>query len=93
VVPTTDSRDDSHIIVLTLNALIKDELDMRFAADSIGNSDLCFLPLFPSDWRLLEEEFGRELVDRRFLVIPPTFDEFMIYQTYENGINRYIPNE
>ena len=78
-VPYVGSREDCFIAVLTLNQLVEATVDMRFCQDSVGNSDLCFLPLLPTHWSDFEAEFGKEMIDRRFRKLPRNFEDFEAY--------------
>ena len=77
--PYTGTRNDCFIALLALNQVVKHDVDMRFCKDSVGNSDLCFLPLPPADWMRLESEFGAETLAGRFLSLPATFEDFEKY--------------
>ncbi|NKI72350.1 hypothetical protein GN109_23265 [Collimonas pratensis] len=72
-------RHDCFIVVLTLAELVKENIDIRFCKYSIGNSDLCFLPLSPAEWLMLEASHGQETINHRFLKLPQSFNEFATY--------------
>lgn len=71
------SRHDCILDVLALNSVAKADIELRICKDSIGNSDLCFLPLTPNEWRDLETTYGEEFVSRRFARLPATLDAFL----------------
>ena len=71
------SRDDSLIDVLALSAVAKPDLELRILKDSIGNSDLWYLPLTPGEWADMEARYGAELVSWRFAPIPATLEAFI----------------
>lgn len=76
LVPFQDERGDNLIGVHTLAKLVERDSDMRFCRDSWHSSDVAFLALSPAQWRLLEDEFGLEAVERRFLKIDADFETF-----------------
>lgn len=71
------SREDCYIILHALAALVRDEMEIRFCIDSAHSSDTAFLPLPPTVWRSLEQEFGEPAVAYRFLAIAEDYDQFM----------------
>jgi hypothetical protein len=71
--------DDSIRAVIALSTLLAGEIELRFCRDSLGNSDLCYLPLTPATWAELAAEFGDAAVDRRFRKLPMRSEEFLHY--------------
>ena len=76
-VPYAGSREDCLIAVLALYAVGRPDIDLRLCKDSVGNSDLWFLPLEPTDWKALETKYSPPLVDGRFERLPNTLSEFI----------------
>lgn len=70
------SRDDCLLDALALNAVASPDIELRLCKDSAGNSDLCYLPLRPDEWKDLEATYGEELVSLRFAPLPSTLDAF-----------------
>ncbi|MFM0478832.1 hypothetical protein PQR29_14630 [Paraburkholderia strydomiana] len=71
------SREDCFIAVLAITRLTNAEIDTRLCKDSLGNSDLCFLPLLHAEWNQLEETYGTALLDQRFAKLPANVDDFL----------------
>lgn len=71
------SRDDCLLDVLALNSVVKPDIELRLCSDSVGNSDLCYLPLTPTQWHDLETHYGAEQVSQRFARLPETLDAFV----------------
>lgn len=70
------SRDDCLLDALALNAVASPDIELRLCKDSAGNSDLCYLPLGPNEWKDLGATYGEGLVSLRFASLPSTLDEF-----------------
>lgn len=71
------SRHDCLLDVLALNSVGKPDIELRLCRDSIGNSDLCYLPLPATEWDNLETRYGKEQVFQRFAPLPETLDAFL----------------
>ena len=74
-VPYNGSREDCFIAVLAINQLIKEYVEIRLCSESTDNSDWCFLPLSHITWKELEQEYGSELINRKFITLPETWNE------------------
>jgi hypothetical protein len=64
-VPLTDSAQDRHITLCSINEVLGPDYEIRFCIDSNGADTLAFLPLSSSDWKDLERRYG-DAVSRRF---------------------------
>lgn len=71
------SRDDCLLDALALNSVAKPDMELRLCKDSVGNSDLWYLPLTPTQWEDLETHYGAEQVSQRFAPLPDTLDAFV----------------
>ncbi|MEX3842339.1 hypothetical protein [Paraburkholderia sp. BR10882] len=71
------SQEDCFIVVVAIAQLANAEIDTRLCRDSLGNSDLCFLPLLHTDWSQLEEANGTAALDQRFAKLPTNIDDFL----------------
>jgi len=71
------TRDDYLIDALALSSVAKPDLELRICKDSIGNSDLWYLPLTPQEWTDLEAQYGADLVSFRFAPLPATLEAFI----------------
>ncbi|MDE1144396.1 hypothetical protein [Paraburkholderia tropica] len=72
------SREDCFIVVVAIAQLANAEIDTRLCRDSLGNSDLCFLPLLRAEWSQLEEAYGTAALDQRFAQLPTNIDAFLV---------------
>jgi hypothetical protein len=77
-VPYRASPEDCFRLVLSLNHLVRSRIGIRLSKESTGNSDWSFLPLPHESWSKLEEEFGKEFVDCRFIQLPDSWEELEI---------------
>jgi hypothetical protein len=77
VVPYRAAREDCFIALIVIAQLAKAEIDMRLCRDSLGSSDLCFLPMLHAEWSQLEETYGTAVLDQRFAKLPTNIDDFL----------------
>src|SRR5215467_1612116 len=87
------SRDDCLIDALALNAVAKPDIELRLCTDSVGNSDLWYLPLTPAEWQDLETQYGVEIVSQRFAPLPETVDAFvqlLARQSWRLGLHQLL---
>ena len=71
------TRDDYLIDTLALSSVAMPDLELRILKDSMGNSDLWYLPLTPEQWADLESRYGADLVSWRFAPLPVTLEAFL----------------
>lgn len=76
-VPLSDSADDRHITLCTLNRVLAPEYEVRFCIDSNGSDTLAFLPLECEQWAELERRYGKAVGQRfyRFSDRPNLFTD------------------
>jgi len=77
------SREDCLLDTLALNSVAKPDIELRLCKDSIGNSDLWYVPLRPTEWKDLERQYGAGVVSQRFIPLPETLDAFVELLTRE----------
>lgn len=71
------AKEDCFIALLAMAQLANADIETRFCTDSIGNSDLCFLPLFHAEWSQLEKTHGTTVLAQRFAKLPADIDDFL----------------
>lgn len=74
-VPLRFERGDNTISVHTLGLLLLPAVELRMCLDTGGNSEYAFMALTPDEWLELENEFGKEGVEYRFLQLGASVDE------------------
>lgn len=72
-----ESREDCFLSVMAITQLTNSDTDTRLCRDSLGNSDLCFLPLLRKEWSELEGMYGTASLDQRFAKLPANVDDFL----------------
>ena len=68
-IPYKGKCADRDTTIITLNEVLCPEFEIRFCADSDGGDTLAFLPLKAQQWIELEQEFGKNNVDKYFIPI------------------------
>ncbi len=66
-VPLTESSDDRHITLLSVNQVLAPDHEIRYVWASHGSDTACLLLLASSEWDMLEAEYGSKRVDVAFL--------------------------
>jgi len=64
-VPLVIGPEDRHITILTLNAILRPEYEIRYCIDSSDSDSAAFLPLSSAVWNELEKRYGNR-VNKRF---------------------------
>lgn len=67
-VPYKNAHADRDTTLITLNALLAPDHEIRFCRDSDGNDTVAFLPLSSAQWQSLEAAFPKE-VEAKFMKI------------------------
>lgn len=60
---------DRDTTIKYLNDFIKPKYEIRWFIESLGNDTLCFVLLKSDEWKMLEEEFGKEKLNHYFTPI------------------------
>ncbi len=77
-VPLTNSCEDRHVTILTINKVISPDYEIRMVWDSHGSDTLAFAVLKCEAWASLEARYGEHEVDRAFFKLtdhPNTFTD------------------
>lgn len=88
-VPHVEGPDDNAISIHTLSQLVKADSELRWCVDSRGNSNHAYLALPPADWLLLEQQFGKRIVDSRFAPLPADLEGF--WDVHDRGYETITP--
>lgn len=75
LVPLLNERGDNTIAVHTLGTLVYPDLELRLSIDTMGNSERAFMPLTPTEWAALEQQFGVNAVALLFGKLGANIDE------------------
>jgi hypothetical protein len=75
-VPLTYSEADRHITLVTLNAVLHPDFEVRYVMASYGSDTLAFVPLPRADWLALEKQYGLAKVRAAFGTIRKSPDLF-----------------
>lgn len=74
-VPFRFERGDNAISAHTLSQVLLPIVEFRLCVDTVGNSENAFIGLTPAEWKTLEKDFGKDMVDNRFSHMGKTVDE------------------
>lgn len=74
-VPLTMSPEDRHITLITLNAVLLPEYEIRLCVASAGSDTLAFIPLETKAWNELRDRYG-DTLEKHFYALQETPNVF-----------------